>query len=60
MNWNLFGMWHSMGATAQGVVIVLLVMSATSIGIAIDRGVRYRVSATRVAGVCAASGGIAG
>jgi biopolymer transport protein ExbB len=41
MNWDLFGMWHSMGATAQGVVIVLLAMSATSIGIAIDRGLRY-------------------
>ena len=44
MNWNLFGMWHSMGATAQGVVIVLLAMSATSIGIAVDRSLRYRAA----------------
>jgi len=41
MNWNLFGMWHSMSATAQGVVIVLLAMSATSVAIALDRALRY-------------------
>jgi hypothetical protein len=44
MNWDLFGMWHSMGATAQGVVIVLLAMSATSIGISVDRSLRYRAA----------------
>lgn len=42
MNWNLIGMWHSMSVTAQGVVIVLLAMSATSLGIAVDRALRYR------------------
>jgi hypothetical protein len=44
MNWNLFGMWHSMSSTAQGVVIILLAMSATSVGIAVDRGLRYRAA----------------
>src|SRR5260370_1437798 len=42
MNWNLFGMWHSMSATAQGVVMVLLGMSATSVAITLDRALRYR------------------
>ena len=44
MNWDLFGMWHAMSATAQGVVIMLLAMSATSAGIAADRGLRYRAA----------------
>src|ERR1700719_5391693 len=44
MNWDLFGMWHSMSTTAQGVVIVLLAMSATSVGISVDRSLRYRAA----------------
>src|SRR5260370_36600201 len=51
MNWNLFGVWHSMSATAQGVVMVLLGMSATSVAITLDRALRYgpaRVACGRV------------
>lgn len=44
MNWNLIGMWHSMSATAQGVVIVLLAMSAASLWITVDRALRYRAA----------------
>jgi biopolymer transport protein ExbB len=42
MNWNLIGMWHSISVTAQGVVIVLLAISTTSLAITVDRALRYR------------------
>jgi hypothetical protein len=40
MDWNLIGMLHSMSVTAKGVVVMLLLMSAISIGLAIERGLR--------------------
>ena len=44
MDWNLMGMLHSMSATAKGVVAMLLLMSAISIGLAVERGLRYAVA----------------
>jgi biopolymer transport protein ExbB len=44
MDWNLMGMLHSMSATAKGVVVMLLLMSAISIGLAVERGLRYAVA----------------
>jgi biopolymer transport protein ExbB/TolQ len=44
MDWNLMGMLHSMSVTAKGVVVMLLLMSAISIGLAIERGLRYAVA----------------
>jgi len=44
MDWNLMGMLHSMSVTAKGVVVMLLVMSAISIGLAVERGLRYSVA----------------
>ena len=44
MDWNLMGMLHSMSMTAKGVVVMLLLMSAISIGLAVERGLRYSVA----------------
>jgi biopolymer transport protein ExbB len=44
MDWNLMGMLHSMSVTAKGVVVMLLLMSAISIGLAVERGLRYAVA----------------
>lgn len=44
MDWNLMGMLHAMSVTAKGVVVMLLLMSAISIGLAIERGLRYAVA----------------
>jgi biopolymer transport protein ExbB/TolQ len=44
MDWNLMGMLHSMSMTAKGVVVMLLLMSAVSIGLAVERGLRYSVA----------------
>jgi biopolymer transport protein ExbB len=44
MDWNLVGMLHSMSVTAKGVVVMLLLMSAISIGLAVERGLRYAVA----------------
>ncbi len=44
MDWDLVSMMHAMSVTAKGVVIVLLLMSAISIGLAIERGLRYAVA----------------
>jgi biopolymer transport protein ExbB/TolQ len=44
MDWNLMGMLHSMSMTAKGVVVMLLLMSAISIGLAVERGLRYTVA----------------
>lgn len=44
MDWNLMGMLHSMSMTAKGVVVMLLLMSAISIGLAVERGLRYAVA----------------
>jgi biopolymer transport protein ExbB/biopolymer transport protein TolQ len=44
MDWNLMGMLHSMSVTAKAVVVMLLLMSAISIGLAVERGLRYAVA----------------
>jgi biopolymer transport protein ExbB/biopolymer transport protein TolQ len=40
-SWDLVSMWHTMGIPAKGVVIILFVMSAWSVGIMIDRALMY-------------------
>ena len=44
MDWHLISMLHSMSVTAKGVVMMLLLMSALSIGLAVERGLRYSVA----------------
>jgi hypothetical protein len=44
MDWDLVDMLHAMSWTAKGVVIMLLVMSAISIGLMLERGLRYSVA----------------
>jgi biopolymer transport protein ExbB/biopolymer transport protein TolQ len=44
MDWHLMSMLHSMSVTAKGVVVMLLLMSAISIGLAAERGLRYSVA----------------
>lgn len=44
MDWNLVSMLHSMSLTAKGVVVMLLLMSAISIGLSAERGLRYAVA----------------
>jgi len=41
VSWDLLSMWKSMGWTARGVVILLFLMSAWSIGVMIDRALMY-------------------
>src|SRR5205809_100542 len=42
MDFTLVGLWHEMGFTARGVVLVLLVMSLYSLGITGERILTYR------------------
>ena len=44
MDWNLTNMLVSMSMTAKGVVVMLLLMSALSIGLALERALRYSVA----------------
>jgi len=44
MDWDLVSMLHAMSWTAKGVVIMLLLMSAISIGLMLERGLRYSVA----------------
>ena len=44
MDWDLVSMLHSMSWTAKGVVVMLLLMSAISIGLALERALRYAVA----------------
>jgi biopolymer transport protein ExbB/TolQ len=44
MDWNLIAMLQAMSVTAKGVVVMLLLMSAISIGLALERGLRYSVA----------------
>src|SRR5690242_8188066 len=44
MDWNLFSMLQAMSVTAKGVVVMLLLMSAISFGLALERGLRYAVA----------------
>ncbi len=42
MGMNPLEMWHEMGPVAQGVVIILLILSAYSISVMIERWLTYR------------------
>jgi biopolymer transport protein ExbB/TolQ len=42
MDFSLFGLWSQMGVVAKGVVIILLLMSMYSIGVAVERFMTYR------------------
>jgi biopolymer transport protein ExbB/TolQ len=42
MDFTLVGLWHEMGSTARGVVIILVVMSLYSLGITGERLFTYR------------------
>ena len=42
MDFTLVGLWHEMGFMARAVVVVLLVMSANSLSISVERLVAYR------------------
>src|SRR3984885_14443771 len=44
MDWNLVGMLHSMSVTANGGVVLLSLMSAISLGLAVERGLRYAMA----------------
>jgi biopolymer transport protein ExbB/TolQ len=44
MDWDLVSMLHAMSVTAKCVEIMLLLMSAITIGLAIERGLRYAVA----------------
>ncbi len=57
IGWDVRSMWSQMGLLAKAVVIILLVMSAWSIGVMIDRGIAFsaarkqsRMFAPQVAG----------
>ena len=47
MNFTVLGMWHEMGIIARAVVIVLIVMSMYSLGIAVERWRAYRRGKSR-------------
>ena len=47
MNFTVLGLWHEMGIVARGVVVVLIVMSVYSLGIAVERLRAYRRSKQR-------------
>jgi biopolymer transport protein ExbB/TolQ len=47
MDFSLLGLWNQMGYVAKGVVIILLVMSMYSIGVALERFVTFRKSRRR-------------
>jgi biopolymer transport protein ExbB len=44
MDWNIMSMLHSMSGTAKGVVVMRLLMSVVSIGLAVERALRYIVA----------------
>lgn len=50
MNFTVLGLWHEMGIVARGVVVVLIVMSVYSLGIAVERLRAYRRSKQRSLG----------
>ena len=41
VGWNRVALWHQMGWLAKGVVIILFIMSAWSIGVMIDRWMAF-------------------
>src|SRR5947209_8125416 len=44
VNWDLISLWNQMGWPARIIVIILLVMSAWSIGVMIDRAVAFNAA----------------
>ncbi len=42
MNFTVLGLWHEMGIVARAVVVILIVMSVYSLGIAVERLRAYR------------------
>jgi biopolymer transport protein ExbB/TolQ len=42
MNFTVLGLWHEMGIVARAVVVILIVMSMYSLGIAVERLRAYR------------------
>jgi biopolymer transport protein ExbB/TolQ len=50
MNFTVLGLWHEMGTLARGVVVVLVVMSMYSLGIAVERLLAYRRGKSRSLG----------
>jgi biopolymer transport protein ExbB len=42
MDFSLVGLWNEMGATARGVVIILLIMSMYALGITVERFLTFR------------------
>jgi biopolymer transport protein ExbB/TolQ len=50
MNFTVLGMWHEMGIIARAVVVVLVVMSMYSLGIAVERLLAYRRGKARSTG----------
>jgi hypothetical protein len=43
-DWNLLELWRSMGTLCHGVVIVLAIMFARSVGVSASRALRYRLA----------------
>ena len=41
IGWDPISLWHQMGPTARGVVIILAIMSGWSIGVMIDRWMAF-------------------
>ncbi|MES1171783.1 MAG: MotA/TolQ/ExbB proton channel family protein [Bacteroidota bacterium] len=50
MNFTVLGLWHEMGIIARAVVVVLVVMSMYSLGIAVERLLAYRRGKARSLG----------
>ena len=44
INWDPLSLWNQMGWLARGIVIILLIMSAWSIGVMIDRWVAFNAA----------------
>src|SRR5437899_9601567 len=44
VNWDLISLWNQMGWPARIIVIILLIMSAWSIGVMIDRAVAFNAA----------------
>lgn len=40
-HWNLWEMWKHMGIPARGIVVILLIMSAWSVGVMLDRALAF-------------------
>lgn len=50
MNFTVLGLWHEMGIIARAVVVILVVMSMYSLGIAVERLLAYRRGKARSLG----------